>query len=73
MPTWKEENVFKEFTVRAESKKACCTKFDRMHGDFWVRVSVKAKPEKVFFPIGPPGLKRFNVKAKRKKKISRLR
>lgn len=71
--TWKEETVHTEFTIRAESSKACRAKFELMYGDFWVCCSTKADPETINFPTGPPGLTRFKVKAKRKKKVSRLR
>lgn len=71
--SWREEVVYKEFTIRADCVKSCKEKFNRMYGDFYVWISGKKNPEKVNFPTGPPGLKRFKVKAKRKKKISRLR
>ena len=71
--SWKEEVVYKEFTIRADCAKACKAKFNRLYGDFYNFISSKLNPEKVNFPVGPPGMKRFKVKARRKKKVSKLR
>ncbi len=71
--SWKEEVVYKEFTIRADCAKSCKKKFELLYGDFYKYISAKANPEKVNFPTGPPGLKRFTVKARRKKKVSRLK